>query len=617
MSKKFYSWLTNPEKPSKRTTSLAIVVFLLMFSAFIVFQFPHDSAAFTGKSSSLVTQESVPLTQSLTLRTGDYDYFEADSFSNNTYVSYNVSSDVSISTAIMTAAQLNDFANNASDPISNSITYQNGTSVNRTVQIAPGQNFLVFYNPPNTYDSSYSRANIEFGYIVTPNTPLSYGPVQGPFASGIASFGIANNSGVVTPYEVQTNEIVGVANISAMEVYTADAGQYGVTVTGATLQLNSELVVNNSGSSTPNVYWVQNVPDFVTGTSQVSFGDEIWNWTDLTGYLSNQSVISTNFQNGGAVYPTGSNKAAYVYNYNGANQTYALPLNFALLENESVLRGTGVLVQLGYLSTANGTATSSNINWFDNVTIVDPNVQSAYFEISGNAVPPIGLYYDTELVFGGEGNGEMADFTQLSASLGLFYQNATNPSGILSSFPTYYDFSGDTGESASDLVISYSNGISSVGTGLVPNYSYLGNASLTLNLKSLNSTTTSSTTTSSTTTTTSTNQTSTTTTTSSSSSTTQSQTTSSSSTTTTTTSSPITSVGPSTSTNQNSNSSSSSSSSSTSETTTTTSATKENSEGMPATFEWIAAGIVIGVVIASLAFMALRRKPSNESPPSV
>ncbi len=100
----------------------------------------------------------------------------------------------------------------------------------------------------------------------SPNTPLSYGAIQGPLASGIASFGIANNSGVVTPYEIKTNEIVGVANISSMQVYTPNANQYGVAVTGATLQLNTELVINDNNAGTnQKVYWVQNVPDFETG----------------------------------------------------------------------------------------------------------------------------------------------------------------------------------------------------------------------------------------------------------------------------------------------------------------------------------------------------------------
>ncbi|MGA2875782.1 MAG: thermopsin family protease [Nitrososphaerales archaeon] len=624
MSRQFYNQLSGSKiKHSKKGASLLIAC-LLVFSGFLVFQFSPVSAA-VSSGSHLVTHQPVPLTQSLTLRRGYYNYYEADSFSNDTSVSYNVMSSAPISTAVMTATQLNDFANNLSDPVSNSITYQNGTSVQNTVPIPPGQYFLVFY-------SYYSRANIQYGYVVTPNTPLSYGAIQGPLASGIASFGIANNSGVVTSYEIKTNEIVGVANISSMQVYTRDASQYGVTVTGATLQLNAELVINDNNAGA-KVYWVQNVPDFETGPSQVSFGDEIWNWTDLAGYLSNQTVTSTNLNNGGAVYPAGQgNGGPYVYNYNGNNDTYTLPLNFALLMKETILPKTGVLVQVGYMLTANGTAISPKTNWFDNVTIVDPAVQTAYFDVSGNSTTPIGLFYNAELVFGGEGNGATAHFTQLGASLGLFYQNSASPTGILSSFPTYYGFSGDTGESADDLVVTYSNGIASIGTGVNPNYSYLGSASLSMNLQS--STTTSSTTTtssstssvsstsstttasssttsskttsttpSSTTTTTSTSQ---TTTTISSSSPALSQTASSSSSSSSTTTAVLT--GTSSSSGSTTTSSGTTSSSTTSSTSSANSSTTKTSGEMPA-WEWTAVGVVAGVIIASLAFMALRRKP--------
>ena len=386
-----------------------------------------------------------------------------------------MSSDVSVSTALMTSSQLNDFANNISDPVSNSVTYQNGTSVQNSVTIPQGLYYLVFY-------AYLGRANIEFGYEISPNTPFSYGPIPTPLASGIASFGIYNNSGVVTPYEIRTNQIVGVTNISSFQVNTPDAPQYGDAITGATLQLNALLVVNDNGSSSQKVYWVQDVPDFVTGASQVSFGDEIWNFTDLTGYLSNQTITSTNFQNGGFVYPGGNGTTA-VYNYNGNNATYALPLNFGILVSETVLPNTGVLVQLGYHTLANGSAVSSTTNWFDNVTIHDASVQTAYFDVNGNSTTPVGDYFDAELVFAGEGNLESANFTQLNATLGLFYQNTTT--GILSSFPTYYDFSGDTGEAANDLVVNYTNGIVSVEQGANPNYVYLGNASLFLNPNSL------------------------------------------------------------------------------------------------------------------------------------
>lgn len=463
----------------RRSKSLSLAVILVLgLSALLAFQFSPTVAAMSSYTSRA---QSVAIDQTLTLRAGYYNYYEVDSFSNNTSVAYAAISSAPISAAIMTTAQLNQFANNLSDPITNSVAYQNGTSIQGNVTISPGQYYLVFY-------AYYSRARIQFGYQVSPNTPFSYGAVSSTFASGISTFGVSNNSGSVSAYEVRTNEIVGVANISSMQINTPNANQYGVTPTGGTLQLNAVLVVNdNSGQK---VYWVQNVPDFETGPSIVSIGDEIWNWTDQTGYLSNQTVTSTNLANGGAVYPTGQqNSGPYVYNYNGPNDTYSLPFNIGLVVKDTVNPNSGVLVQLGSILMANGSAISSKVDWFDNVTIVDPSVQSAYFDVSGAATPPVGLFYDAELVFAGEGNLEVAHFTQLNANLGLFYQSSSSSPGVLTSFPTYYSFSGDTGESADNLVVTFSNGIASVGTGLNPNYVYLGSASRTYNLQSMTSST--------------------------------------------------------------------------------------------------------------------------------
>jgi len=650
-------------KPRLRSKSLSLAIILVLgLSAILALQFsPSVTAA--GLNVHTTRAQSVSLDQTLTLRRGYYNYYEIDSFSNNTTVAYAAVSSAPISTALMTATQLNDFEDNLNDPISNSVTYVNGTSAQNNMTITTGQYFLVFY-------AYYSRANIQFGYQTSPNTPFSYGPLSTSFASGISTFGISNNSGTVSPYEVRTNEIVGIANISSLQVLTRDANQYGVSPTGATIQLNALLVVNdNSGQK---VYWVQNVPDFETGPVLLSIGDEIWNWTDLNGYLSNQTITSTNFNNGGFVSGTGPGNSGgpYVYNYNGNNETYNLPLRIALVESETILPKTGVLVQLGDIISTNGSASvSPKINWFDNVTIVDPTVQTAYYDVSGGSTPPIGLFYDAELVFAGEGNLEVAHFTQLSASLGLFYHNSGSATNMLSSFPTYYSFSGDTGESADDLVVTYSNGIANVGTGVNPNYQYLGNASRILNLQTQATTTTTTASTSSTTTTTTTTTvTSSTTTTSSSStqttttktttsSTTQStssstssststqqpttttttstttrtsstptatssssQTTTSQATTSSTQTSQSTSTPSASSSTSNTGSSSSSSTSASSSGTSfsptsnqsTTSTSSKTSGSMPA-WEWAAVGVAIGVLLASLAFTAMRRRPVVQS----
>jgi len=421
----------------------------------------------------------VPLTQSIFLRRGYYDNFEVDSFSNKTVLAYAESSDVPISTAVMTAAQYNEFVNNINDPISNSVTYQNGTSVMNSVALQKGQYFLVFY-------SYVSRAQIEFGYEIYPSTPFSYGALVPPMATGISSFGIYNASGGAVPYEVRTSQIMGVANITSFQVDTFNASSYGTNISGATLQMNAILVVNDNGSSLQKVYWVQNTPDFVTAASKVSFGDEIWNNTDLSGFLSNQTVTSTNFLNGGFVSSSSATSAPgspFVYNYSPNNNTYALPLHFGLLMTEAVLPRVGIAVQLGYRLLLNGSRVSPVTKWFDNVTIHDTNVQTAYFDVSGNSTTPVGDFFDAELVFAGEANLESAHFTQLNATLGLFYQNG--PGTSFSSFPTYYGFAGDTGEAADDLIVTYKSGLVQVTPGVNPNYAYLGNASLSVDPSSL------------------------------------------------------------------------------------------------------------------------------------
>ena len=444
-----------------RAFNFAIVA--LLFSMSILF-------TGWGASSSSAYSTIVPPQQSISLFQGYYDYVEIDSFSNSTWLVYNVTSTYPISTALMNPDQLSSFANVSSDPISNSITYQNGTSAFQDIQIAAGRYFLVFY--------AYShRTLVNFGYNVYPNSPFSYGPVAPPQPSGIASYGISNDSGMVVPYEIRTNEIVGLANISSLLSNNPNASFYGDNVAGATLQLNVNLVVNLT-NGLKDVYWVQNTPDFVTSANTFALTDNLWNNSDTAGVMSNESVSSTNAAKGAAVYTSVTQGGtSYAYIFGEDNVTYSTPLSFALIENETVQNGAGVLVQFGFRLLQNGTLASSPTYWYDNVTIHAQNVQSAYFDVAGNATTPIGSFYDAELVFAGEGNFETTQFLQMSASLGLFYQNQTT--GILTSFPSFYSFGGDTGEAATNVSVVYSNGIGYLSVGN-PNYAYLGKSSLTL-----------------------------------------------------------------------------------------------------------------------------------------
>src|SRR6202023_3033885 len=86
------------------------------------------------------------------------------------------------------------------------------------------------------------------------------------------SFGVLNTSGMISPYSIKTNEVVGRANISSLLAYNATARNATLGLTsfsdpsGASLQLNSLLVINDLNGA-QYVYWPQNVALFLTNES--------------------------------------------------------------------------------------------------------------------------------------------------------------------------------------------------------------------------------------------------------------------------------------------------------------------------------------------------------------
>jgi thermopsin len=411
---------------------------------------------------------SAPLPYQMILRPGYYQTFQVDAPSNPTTVTISTSSNTSISTALMTNAQFNVYNNNGG-PITAALFAQNATNVQHTSTVQEGIYYVVFYAYGQT-------ANVSYNFQTYPISPYATVPVLAPQPTGIAAYGLYNDSGKVTSYTTTSRDEVGVADIASIQAYNASAARYNDTLSGATLQLNTILLVNEKGGLQQS-YWVQDTPDFVTAASKVSWADNIWN-ASVSGYLSNSTVTSTD---GGYAYSFYNQGApGYYYSFQSNNMTYQLPFQLALVLSETTIPGQGVLVQMGDQVIGNGSAPAKPVNWFDNATILDSTVQSAYFFVSGNATTPDGLFYDTEFVFGGEGNGESTTFNQLSASLGLFYGSSVTESQ--SAFPSYYNFGGDTGEAAYHVRSSFAgNGYSTLSAGS-PNYSYLGRSTGTYSL---------------------------------------------------------------------------------------------------------------------------------------
>jgi thermopsin len=285
-----------------------------------------------------------PLPYHLFLSSGYYDPVQLDAPASPTTVYFAVSSDTALSIALMTSTQASSFANGDTG-ISDSLYYVNSSSVVHSMSVSKGIYYLMFY----AYGES---ANVSFALTTVPVSPYTYYPLTSPEPSGVASFGLYNSSGAVTPYTVESSDVLGVADISSLQAYNGSAARYGDAVSGAALQLNSMLVVNEEGGRQQD-YWVQDAPGFVTAASTVSWTDDVWN-ASVSGFLSNTTITSTD---GGNVHTSSSGPSTgYYYSYQSSNTTYRLPLELALFMSETAVQGVGVRVQIGVQEIASGTA---------------------------------------------------------------------------------------------------------------------------------------------------------------------------------------------------------------------------------------------------------------------
>jgi len=319
--------------------------------------------------------------------------------------------------------------------------------------------------PPSKLDSAAGSRLQPASWV----DPLASG-VEPPKPTGLASYGVLNSSGLLDGYTVRSDMLLGTLNLSSIAAYYPKAETYNVSEYGASLQLNAMLVASSANTSW--VYWVQNVVVFLTNNQTMFYADNVWNVSGAGAKLSNSSITS---DSGGYVVNT---SRGYVYGSSSANLSYALPLSLRLIMAERVVYGVGVEVGMGAQLLRNGSEAVGGVLWYDNATIHDGSVRQAYFDVEGDSLTPqlsdgSALYYDAELVFGGEANGAPTNFTELNATLGLFYRGE---GGALTPFPSYYSFGADTAESAYDLHVRYlGGGLAELGVG-VPDYRYLGAA---------------------------------------------------------------------------------------------------------------------------------------------
>jgi len=202
-------------------------------------------------------------------------------------------------------------------------------------------------------------------------------------------------------------------------------------------------------------YWVQDVLSFVTDKNEFNIVDNVWNYTDLSGVLSNQTITGN-----GAVYLSRSNQ--YYYAYDTSSSSYSLPFAGYLIMRAYASDGV-VHVDFGYVIIQNSNYEPPSVVWFDNVTIMPSSpAVNAYFEVSTEITPSYPPM-DAELVLVGYGNFEWTRFNGLSADLAMVYWNGR----AWVPLPRLFNFGVDTAEgAASNISVSVGgNGFATVSLG--------------------------------------------------------------------------------------------------------------------------------------------------------
>ncbi len=211
-----------------------------------------------------------------------------------------------------------------------------------------------------------------------------------------------------------------------------------------TWQLNTVTVNVSYPGGTNGDFWVQNVVHFNGSTLQ--FEDNIWNMTGASTCATCGMYSNTLLTYNGTIVP-----GSFYYVY-GPSYNVTYPFSLALYNNVTI-RGGHPAVYLNY--TLTNTTTGNHTGSFDYVTFNGTASVShpPMFEVNGKKNNPLGLYWDSELIFGGNGGGANAVITNLNATANLKYWSATGHDYV--GVPSAYDYGLDTGETVDGVAAAY------------------------------------------------------------------------------------------------------------------------------------------------------------------
>jgi len=339
-------------------------------------------------------------------------YFSYPINSSNQYLNIYFNSSIPLSFYIMNQQNYQNFQNNSNFT---SIYQAYINYINQSIFLSSGNYYIVIYNN-NTQNAYY--------YFIYSLTNQSINNIYSPI--GISDYGIYINNGNIYGYNITTNEVVGDIYLNSFSSYVDPlCSNNFIGEDAGSIQLNAILELSNG-----QYYWLQNVLLINNTGGYYEFADNIWNFTSLNSYLSNNLI------EGNGIVSNYNNKYFYVYETNYSNLQY--PLNVYLIINVTQ-NNSYPEIQFGY------SLDGQNIYWYDNVTLLIPsngNIVISPFLTGSNNVE------DLELVIGGPGYGTCIDINNISGYLGLYYLYNNQ---YLTPDPSIFNYGFNTAEYSSNI----------------------------------------------------------------------------------------------------------------------------------------------------------------------
>jgi thermopsin len=260
-----------------------------------------------------------------------------------------------------------------------------------------------------------------------------------PAPMGVADLGLRSVGATTEGYVLDAPNVSGTANLTSAEAIYLDGD--GPDDFG--LQFSAVLSNVTLDGVNGYTFWTQEFAAYSPGDGVLTFGDNVWNFSNPALTLSPNALFSHS--------ANGSLDAPIFYSAVGASYVIAYPFQVSFYLNSTLVGGRPAAYFNYTVSNGSGTVAAGSVDEvvFDSGSAPAP---APFFEVNGTGVNAAGLPSDVELVAVGDGGMDTTSFVEINATFSIDYWNTSR--GALVPFPSADNAGSDTGETSDGVDVT-------------------------------------------------------------------------------------------------------------------------------------------------------------------